>query len=126
MKLNALERVELIGLLQGKTRASYAVFRQIDDLMRSLSFSEEEVTALGIEIKDGSTKIPFKSIPASADIAVSETMARLIRETLSELDGKGQLPRNAISLYEKFCRPDSGGTGRNLSEPDKPGAPEGK
>lgn len=113
MKLNTLERVELIQILQGKTRASYAVFRQIDDLMRDLSFSEEEMKSLGIEMRGGATKIPFKSIPASTEIAVSETMAKLIRESLAELDGKGQLPRNAVTLYEKFCRP----------EPAQPGTP---
>jgi len=102
MKLAAIERIILVQILQAKTRGSYAIFKQIDDLAREVSFSDEEVKALGIEIKDGQVTLPFKSFAHAKEITINRTMEKLIRETLSEMDKKEQLPRNALTLYEKF------------------------
>ena len=99
MKLNVVERINLLGILPAET--NYVTFKIVNDLKSNLSFSEDEIKEYEIKFKE---QMVFFNPDKSKDkeIKIGEKATDIIIEALEKLDKENKINENNISLYEKF------------------------
>ena len=106
MKLEVHERIALLQLLP--MEGGYAGLKATRRAKEMISFDKEEidfyeiVSGVGPEGKPFTNWSPTKAMEQIKDVPVDEYITDLIRKKLSELETKGQLNEQTISLYEKF------------------------
>lgn len=99
MKLNILERINLMGILPAET--NYVTYKIITDLKTELSFSEEEIKKSEMKFKDDMAFFnPQKAF--DKDIEIGEKATDIIIEALNRLDKDNKINESNVSLYEKF------------------------
>ena len=82
---------------------SFDSLKVLHELKMHLSFGEEERGEIGFTTEDGPNgKITRWENDIVKDVPITKSAARLIEDTLKELDGKKKLPAEAVSVYEKF------------------------
>jgi len=101
MKLNVIERINLLGLLPAE--ANLVTFRVVADLKKNLSFSEKELKETGIEQKmvNGEPRVFWKK-NISKEIPVGPQALIIIQSALQEIDKKKKVTEGNFSLFEKF------------------------
>lgn len=99
--LNIIERMVVSNLLPN--RASFTTWKIVNELRTELAPTEDELKTLNIRpATDGNgvtgnwDKVPEK------EIVFGDMALKIIKEALQELDKKGELTENQISVYEKF------------------------
>ncbi len=100
VNLSMLERFIVLSLLPEK--ASFSDWKVINDLKDQLAPNEQERVA--IEAKqnpNGSINAKWDAVPEK-EIVFGEYTEKLIVEALKNLDAKGNLNINQLSLYRKF------------------------
>ena len=97
MKFNVLERITLLGILPAE--GSYITFKLLANLKSELSFSEVELTELGIKESDG--KI-FWNKSEDKEIEIGDKAKEIIKEALKKLDEAGKVNNENAPLYERF------------------------
>lgn len=106
MKLEVHERIALLQLLP--TEGGYAGFKALRRAKEMLSFDKKEIEFYEIEsgIGPGGNSFtnwsPVKAMEQIKDVPIDEYVTDIIRKTLSDLEAKGKLNEQTISLYEKF------------------------
>ena len=98
LKLNILERIMCMGVLPDK--ANFVTHKIIENLKIQLSFSEEETKKYKIAEKEG--QITWKPTEMEKEFVFGEKATDIIQASLKQLDEKGELHRDVVSLYEKF------------------------
>jgi hypothetical protein len=97
MKLNVLERINLVQLLP--VEGSFVTFRILTDLKKVLSFTEKELKEFKIEQKDGRI---FWAKSKEVEIAIGEQASIIIKTALQKIDKEGKVNEGNISLFDKF------------------------
>jgi hypothetical protein len=106
MKLEVHERIALLQLLPAE--GDYAGLKAIRRAKEMLSFNKDEidffeiVSGVNQEGQPYTNWNPTKAMEQIKDVPVDEYVTDLIRKTLSNLEAKGKLTEQTISLYEKF------------------------
>ena len=99
MKLNTLERINLMGILP--TETNYVTYKIVTNLKGELSFSEEEIKEGEIRFEENMVYFnPAKS--KEKEIEIGEKATDIIIEALQNLDKENKINEGNISLYEKF------------------------
>lgn len=101
--LTVLERVVLPPLLPQK--GTYFMLRERRKLLEDLSFSEEEVKALGLRDGPNGSVAWDRSGEAevgSKTVRIPDSILALVQDALKDLDTKGQLHIDHLTLYVKL------------------------
>ena len=101
MKLNVLERINLMGLLPQES--NFITFRLLTDLKKDLSFTEKEIKDFKIEQKEieGQMRI-FWGKSKEVEITIGEQARIIVNTALQKLDADGKVNEGNISLFDKF------------------------
>jgi hypothetical protein len=107
MVLEVHERLALLSLLP--TKGDYAALKTIRRAKEMISFTAEELAfyeiANAINPVNGKPQAHWNTKKASEvvkDIPVDEYITNLVRDKLSEMNKKGELTEDFMSLYDKF------------------------
>ena len=100
MLLNTLERLMLIDLLP--ERGNLFTLRIIADLKHELAFSEDEVTALGLQETDGGDLSWNPKSSTEKEVNIGLLATDVIQKRLRELNAQDALVPEHLSLCEKF------------------------
>ena len=106
MKLEVHERIALMQLLP--TEGDYAGLKSIRVAREMISFDKDELdfyeitSGVGADGNSFTNWNPKKAMEQVKDVPVDEFITNLIRKILADLEGKGKLTDQTISLYEKF------------------------
>jgi hypothetical protein len=106
MKLEVHERIALMQLLP--TEGDYAGLKSIRRAREMISFDKDEldfyeiVPGVNPDGKPSTNWNPTKAMEQVKDVPVDEYITDLIRKTLADLEKKGKLTDQTMSLYEKF------------------------
>jgi hypothetical protein len=106
MKLEVHERIAVMQLLPKE--GGYAALKTIRRAREMISFSPEEILFYEITSGTGADGQAFtnwnpkKAMEQIKEVPVDEFTTNLIRTILSELESKGKLTEQVMSLYEKF------------------------
>jgi len=106
MKLEVHERISLVGLLPKEE--NYEGLKELRIARESFSFTPDEMESFEMVTNKNDQGVPvtqWNSAKASEqikDIPVSEYITNKIRKKLAELERKGQLNEQLLSIYEKF------------------------
>ena len=99
MKLNIVERINLMGILPAET--NYVTYKIVNDLKGNLSFSEDELKEYEMKFENDMVFFnPAKS--KDKEIEIGEKATDIIIEALNKLDKENKINEHNISLYEKF------------------------
>ena len=100
--LNVLERLKLCPLLPPE--GNIITLRMVRTLVEKLGLSAEELTKYEVVVLDEKTgQVRWNDagmIPT--DIELEDAEIELIKKQLKDLDAKGKLTPELISVYEKF------------------------
>jgi hypothetical protein len=106
MKLAVHERLALLTLLPKK--GDYAALGTIRRTREMLSFTPEELAFYEIRTgqgPDGKPQTQWSTKKANEvvrDVPVDEYMTRVFRNALSEMNNKGELTEEYLSVFDKF------------------------
>lgn len=106
MKLTVHERLSLVGLLPAK--GDYATIKTIRRAREMISFTPDEMDFYGLKQVPGpGGQLQWnwdaqKAAKQIKDCPVDEYTTNIIRNKLAEMDKKGQLTEQYMSIYEKF------------------------
>ena len=106
MKLEVHERIALVGLLPSEE--NYEGLKELRIARESFSFSPDEMTAYEMKTVKNDQGQPVtqwnsaKAAEQIKDIPVSEYITNKIRKALADIEKKGKLNENLLSVYEKF------------------------
>lgn len=100
MKLNVLERINLLGILPKE--GNFVTLKIIKDLKSNLSFTEEEIKEFNIVTNENNVTWNIKG-QEEKEISIGEKATDVIVEALKKLDETKKLTEQYYSLYEKFC-----------------------
>ena len=99
MKLNAAERIHVLGLLPAE--GNFLTLKILKDLKEVLGFSEKDYKEM--EIKQVGDQVMWNTKGTEErEIPIGEKATEMIVEALKKLDKEGKLTMNTFSLYEKF------------------------
>ena len=99
MKLKAMERLMLLGILPEK--GDFATLKIVGKLRGDLSFTEKEHKNLSI--KQTGKQITWDTLlDKGVDIDIGNVARAIIVAALTELDKKKELTPQQVSIYEKF------------------------
>jgi len=101
MKLNVLERLNLLNLLPQKEEIS--VLKIIRDLKNSLALTEEEYKEFGVKVENGMTTWNRNGIE-EVEIPIGEIATKICANALKEANKQKLLTEQHISLYDKFVK----------------------
>ena len=101
--MNVYDRMMCIQLLPQK--GSRSIHRIVDDHLKRLSLSEEEVKEFEyeIDIDKGTSKWNEKG-REQKPIEISDTMKDIIIKKLKELDKKEEIGRAIVPVYDLFIK----------------------
>ena len=97
--LNILERVVIMNILP--RTGSFVNVRAAKNTGKILMITDEERKELDLQVNGGTTTWNDKG-KEEKQFEIPPSSVKIIRDTLKDLDAKGQLPMDAISAYEKF------------------------
>jgi len=106
MKLEVHERIALLTLLPKE--GNYAALKAIRRAREMISFTQEELkfyelrNEAGIDGKQQTVWNSQRATEAVKDVPVEEYIASTVRNHLADLDKKGKLSEELMSLYDKF------------------------
>jgi hypothetical protein len=101
MRLNVLERIIGINVLDTYKEGNFITFKTIENLRLKLLVSEEEVGEFGLKIDgDQYTWNAKGNDPKEVDITDGEK--KILRDQLTKLDTENKLTPQHVSLYEKI------------------------
>lgn len=106
MKLNATERIFLMGLLPDKE--SYKLMKLMGKVRDELRFSEEETRKFDVDQKrmpDGQLQVMYNKEVGDAYYKEIEFIPEVLAHfagKLKDLDNKKALSEELLTLYEKF------------------------
>lgn len=99
MRLFVLERLMLQDILPRE--GSVTTLRIVRDLRHELGFSEEELKRMEIKEEGGGVYWNTRA-DEGKEIAIGEVAHDIIARRLREMDEKGSLKEQHLSLYERF------------------------
>lgn len=99
MKLSVKERIHLLGILP--MESDFSTLKIVRNLQSDLSFSEEEVKATNLVLKDNTYSWKDENDPQK-DVQIGEKATDIIVAELKKLNIQKKLPMMMIDLYEKF------------------------
>ena len=104
MLLSVKDRLVLNGLVPKMipSVASRALYCQIDDLGRQLSFTDEELTTAGVVFGEEGSVSWNADDAREKEVEISASLLKLITEGFKRMDSSGDLPRDALSVFDKF------------------------
>lgn len=98
-KLDVNERILLLGLLPPK--GNLVTMRIVSELRESVGFNEKEIK--GWEITTGEGSITWNTEKAKTkEIIIGPTAMSTIKETVEDLDKKGEIIEQVLPLLEKL------------------------
>lgn len=106
MRLELHERLALLNLLPKK--GDYAALKTIRRAREMISFTPEEMAIYELKTipgPDGKPQTQWNAKKAAEvvkDVPVDEYTTNLVRNALAEMDRKGELTEDFMSLYDKF------------------------
>jgi hypothetical protein len=101
MKLNVLERLNLLNLLPQKEDIS--ILRIVRDLQNSLGLTENEYKEFGVKVENGITSWNEKGIEEK-EIPIGEMATMICSDALKKANKEKLLTQQYISLYDKFVK----------------------
>lgn len=102
MKLNILERIVGIQVINEYQQGNFITLKTIDGLKKKLLVNEDEVKKYDLTIINDSYNWNPLGNTEFVDFDFTEGETKLIVDKLKELDQKNLLTNNHISLYDKF------------------------
>ena len=99
MKLSVNERVVILSLLPSE--GSFATLKILSQLRMGLSFTEEELKKWGIVEVPAEGRITWEE-DGKVEIPIGEKATDIIVDALKKRDREGNLPIQALEVYEKF------------------------
>ena len=100
MELSVVERLILMNLLPNE--GTYVNLKLVRVAREELSFSDEEVRALGF-VQDGDQVKWNMEANILKDVRLGEVVTLMVIDSLKKLDEEGKLKNDHFSLFEKFC-----------------------
>ena len=101
VSLSVLDRIVINELLPKK--ASFATWKIINDLRNELAPTEAELKQLDLrDNPDGSGVIGNWNAVPEKKIVFGESAQKMIVDALKELDNKGELSSEHLTVYKKF------------------------
>ena len=105
VKLNIMERFVVQSLLPKET--NYATHKIINDLRTQLAPTEEELAKINLRATpDGGSTADWDAVPEK-EFVFGEISEGMIKGALEDLDKKGKLLQEHLSVYEKFIKRES-------------------
>jgi|SRR3972149_5206973 len=98
MQLTVLERILLLNALPKE--GDYTTIKIVRKLRESLSFNEEEHAQLNLKFEDG--RVTWEK-ELDKDVHIGAKAKSIAEKAMKELDSRGKLNEESLSLYEKFC-----------------------
>ena len=103
VNLNILERVVIMNILP--RTGSFVNVRAAKNTGKILMITDEEKKELDLQVNGGTTTWNDKG-KEEKQFEIPSSSVKIIRDSLKDLDAKGQLPMDAITTYEKFLLKD--------------------
>ena len=101
MKLNIIERIQLLGLLPAEGNA--VTLRVVNELRQDLSFSEKEIKDAKIITDEKQGRVTWDdSAAVIKDVKIGDTARGIIKEALKKLDDEKKLTLAVMPVYERF------------------------
>lgn len=101
MQLDVKERLMTLGILDGMS-GNFVTLKIVRTLQDELSFSETEISELGLSFSDGGAYWDDTKEGEPKDIDFGERAMEIMITALRRLDSTEKLTQQHISLYEKF------------------------
>jgi hypothetical protein len=101
MKLNATERIQLLGILP--EAGNIITLRIVNDLRNDLALNEKEVKTIEV-VQDG-PQVRWNPVKAAAlvvDVKIGDTAKDVIKTALQKLDKEQKLTMLHVPLWDKF------------------------
>ena len=98
MELTVGDRLVILSILPIEN--DITTLRVLQELKKSLSFSEEEHKQL--EFKQEEDRVVWNEVEIKKDIEIGDTAGNIIRSAFRDLNNKKKLREEHIPLYEKF------------------------
>ena len=99
MKLNVIERIELLKLVIPPKEGDYLTFKILFDLRVALSFKEKEFKQFGIIEKEGQISWAESK---DVEVKIGEKGKEIIAESLRKVDAAKKLNPVTFTLCDKF------------------------
>lgn len=110
MELSVIERLGLLSVLPKE--GSFITLRIVNDLRKSVGFTEEEIKEFELREADG--RVTWNSAAETPrDIPIGEKATDVIVEALKDTDKRKALNASTFALYERFVE---GATNGNQEE----------
>jgi len=101
VKLNIIERIQLLGLLPAEGNA--VTLRVVNELRQDLSFSEKEIKDANIQADQKQGRVTWDDSAAVVkDVKIGDTGRGIIKEALKKLDDEKKLTLAVMPVYERF------------------------
>lgn len=103
MNLKVNERLIIMNILPHE--GDYVTFKVLLELKKELSFSEEEITTLGLKVEnvDGRSVVVWdETQELEKEVPIGEKAKEIIVDAFKELDKKGKINASNYLIYERF------------------------
>ena len=101
MKLNMLERVIAIGIIDSYEQGNFMTFKILDNLKHKIIVTEDEV--IRFELKFENNAYYWNSLGNEPiDFDLTDMEVKMLKDKLVSMDENNKLTPNHISLYEKI------------------------
>jgi hypothetical protein len=101
MKLNVLERIVGLEVIDEYKEGNFITFKLIAKLRLKLAVSEEEEKLFDLRVEDGKYLWNAKGQEAT-ELELTDGETKLIKDQLAKIDEENRLCERHLSLYEKF------------------------
>ena len=105
MKVNVLERIMALNVIEAYKEGNFATFKIIKGLKEKLFINEKEIKEFDFKVEEGNYHWNEEG-NKEREIELTEGESKLIKEQLIKMDGENRLTPNHLSLYEKFINPE--------------------
>ena len=106
MELSIIERLGLLSVLPKE--GSFVTLRIVNDLRKSVGFTEEEIKAF--DLREGDGRVTWNDAAAiPSDVSIGEKANDIIVEALKNADRAKVLNASTFALYERFVEGASNG-----------------
>lgn len=100
MKLSVAERIILFGLLPEK--GTFLNLKQIRKVREDASFSDKETKDFEIQTTADGRIVWNPKKAKEVEIEISDSIHKIIKDKLEDLDKNAELEERHFTLYEKF------------------------
>jgi predicted RNA binding protein with dsRBD fold (UPF0201 family) len=103
VKLNIMERIQLLGILPAEGNA--VTLRIVRDLRGDLSFSEQDIKDAKINEDRANSRITWDNTKELIkDVKIGDTARGIIKDVLKKLDDEKKLTLAIMPIYDKFTQ----------------------